>query len=109
LVFLAIIAQFPKTNFMHEDHEKFIHAIKEKRKVLLTYFNEEYNKNVTCLCVPLYYGPLNKKHHHDCYYFWEPEAEIGKRLLAIPIWQTMIMELTEETFEPREFIAYDKR
>jgi len=91
---------------MHKDHEKFIHAIEENRKVLLTYLGNESDRNVKC--IPVDYGLPSKVHRHKCYYFWDPEAEIGKRLLAIPVWKVMIMELADEIFDPMNFIVPEK-
>jgi len=93
---------------MHEDQEKFIRAIKENKKVSLTYLSDDYNGSVTCQCIPVDYGPPGKEHYYDCYYFWDPEADIGKRLLAIPIWQVLKIELTKETFDAKEFISPER-
>ena len=91
---------------MHKDHEKFIQAMGKNRKVLLTYLGDEFDKNVKC--IPVDYALPSKEHRHECYYFWDSEAEVGKRLLSIPVWKVMIIELSNESFDSREFIVTEK-
>lgn len=89
---------------MHNDHEKFMQAVKERKKVILTYFSGEYNLNLTKLCVPLQYSPSGRGQDSNYYYLWDSEADVGERILGLPVSQIMYMELSNDTFEPDEYI-----
>lgn len=93
---------------MHNDHEKFMQAVKEKRKVILTYFSGEYNLNLTKLCVPLQYSPPGKGQDSNYYYLWDSEADVGERALVLPPPQIMYMELGDDTFDPNDYIIPGK-
>lgn len=87
---------------MHYHHDRFMQAIREKRKVVLTHFTSEGNCDVTKLCVPLDYRPAR---HSDYFYVWDPQANVGERLLGLPIWQVKSIEVSEEVFDPTEYIV----
>lgn len=89
---------------MHEDHDKFIQAVKDRRKVILTWFSGEYNLNLTKLCVPLQYSPSGGGEDSECYYLWDSEGDVGERALFLPPSQIMYMELSDDTFQPDEYI-----
>lgn len=87
---------------MHYHHDCFMQAIRDKRKVIFSHFTSEDEPNVTRLCVPIDYRPARTS---DYYYIWDPEAKIGERLLGLPTWQVKSIELSEETFDPSEYIV----
>ena len=88
---------------MHYHHDRFMQAISEKRKVVLTHFTSSQEEcDVTRLCVPVDYRSVR---HSDYFYVWDPQANIGERLLGLPIWQVKSIELSEETFDPSEYIT----
>lgn len=90
---------------MHCDHDIFVRAINEKRKVILNYLNDEHKLNFAKLCVLLYYRPSRiKRSEFECYYLWDLEDIAGKHFLRLPPSQIVSMELTEETFDPEMFI-----
>ena len=89
---------------MHYHHERFIQAIREKRKVILTHFTGERDCNMTRICVPVDYSLPDAEDNPGCYYVWDSEADVGGRLIALPIWQVKSMELSEETFDPSEYV-----
>jgi len=93
---------------IHEDHNKFVQAVKDRRKVIVTYFSGEYSLYLTKLCVPLQYSPPSGGEDSDCYYLWDPEGDIGTRVLALPPSQVMYMELSDDTFKPDEYIIPER-
>ena len=93
---------------MHDDHDKFIRAVKDRRKVIVTYFSGQFNLNLTSLCVPLEYEPSGGEEEPDSYYLWDPLGEIGERVLGLPASQIMYMELSDDTFEPDEYIVPER-
>ncbi|MHC4740690.1 MAG: hypothetical protein ACYS8Z_02195 [Planctomycetota bacterium] len=87
---------------MHYHYDRFMQAIREKRKVILTHSTNESDSDVTKVCVPLDYRPAR---HSDYFYVWDPQANVGERLLGLPIWQVKSIEVSEEAFDPSEYIA----
>ena len=85
--------------------ETFIRARKEKKKVLLTYFSGEYKLFLTKLCVPINYVHSGIDLDNDYYYFWDEQADIGDRLFGLPPSGIKYLELTEESYDPNDYIV----
>ena len=94
---------------MHQDHDKFVRANEDRRKIILTYFSGEYSLNLTKLCVPLQYSPAGEEGDPGCYYLWDPEGDIGRRVLVLPSSRIVYMELSDDTFEPDEYMIPEKQ
>ena len=90
---------------MHEDHPKFMQAVNNRRKVILTHFSGRYNLNLTKAYVPLQYAPSGEGEDSDCYYLWDSEADVGDRVLILSPSQILYMELSDDTFDPDEYIV----
>lgn len=91
---------------MHHDHDIFVRATKDKRKVLLDYFDDKHKLNFNRLCLPVYYSQAQTEGDNlDCYYLWDLASGKDKRFLGLPPSQIVSMELTEEAFDPAEFIT----
>ena len=94
---------------MHSDHETFVQAVKSRKKIILTYFSGEHNLYLTRLCVPLdycaCYTPVDSKGFSEFYYFWDEETDLGKRMLDLPTSQIKFMELSNDTFNPADYIT----
>jgi len=85
---------------MHNDHNVFVQAIKEKRKVLLTYLRDGQKRTETKLLVPVYYGPETLESIADSYHFWDASTDTGECIAGLPQSEIRRMELSEETFDP---------
>jgi len=93
---------------MHSDHHIFVRAIKDKKKVLLDYFDEKIKLNFAKLCVPVHYKSSRTEGGDlDCYYLWDSGGKIGERFLGLSPSQIISMELTEETFDPQKIISME--
>lgn len=86
------------------DHDIFIEATKDRKKIILTYFSGQKSFYLTRLCVPIQFSPSDSKEDSDWYYFWDSEAEVGERLLALPPSEIAYMELSDEIFDPADYI-----
>ena len=86
------------------DHDIFIQATESKKKLIVTYFSGERSLYLTRLCVPIQFSRSDSEDTPDCYYFWDSEADVGERLLALPPSQIAYMELSDETFDPADYI-----
>ena len=98
---------------MHRDHNIFIRAIKERRKIRLVYFREEDNSSSQDkLIVPMdYHLGHRATDKSDYYYFWdfeEEEADNGAPLILEPD-KIVSMNMVEETFDPSEFVTWGTR
>lgn len=91
---------------MHRDHDIFVRGIQERRRVRLTYFNDECKLKPARLCIPLYYSPSRAEGgDSDCYYLWDFEGSVGKRFLALPPSQIVHIKLIEQPFKRGEYIT----
>jgi hypothetical protein len=93
---------------MPMDYHIFSQATKNKKKIILTYFSGEQSLYLTKLCVPIQFCSSKKENIADSYYFWDSEADVGERLLALTTSQIAYMELSDETFDPAEYIIPEK-
>ncbi len=94
---------------MHRDHPVFVRAIKDKRKVKLVFLSDAGGNKAEKLYSPMLYSPPiagdETGDESDCYYFWDFESGSGKYVLGFPSNKIVSMELTEQTFDPAEFIT----
>jgi hypothetical protein len=67
-----------KCILMHQDHNTFVQAVKDSKNIILTYFSGVRKLDLTELCIPIHYSPPVSQGGSDCYYFWDPEAEVGQ-------------------------------
>jgi len=89
--------------FMHNDHDTFVQAVKDKKKIILTYFSGIQKLDLTKLCIPLHYSPSVSQGEPDCYYFWDPEAEVGERMLGLETSKIRYIEISDESFNPADY------
>lgn len=86
------------------DHDVFIQAVKDKKKIILTYFSGQQYLYLTRLCVPVQFSSADMEEGSECYYFWDSDADTGERLLALSPSQITNMVLSDETFDPADYI-----
>ncbi len=87
---------------VHQD--VFTQAVKNRKKVILTYFSGQQFLYLTRLCVPVQFCASEEEKDFKCYYFWDLEADVGERLLALKPSQITYMELSDESFDPADYI-----
>lgn len=87
--------------------EAFVKARKEKKKILLTYFSGEYNLFLTKLCIPVQQVHPVAEFESFYYYFWDEQADVGDRLFGLPHSEIKYIELTEEDYDPNDYILPD--
>ena len=89
---------------MHDNHHIFMQALRDRRKVVLTYFCPERGLGLTGLCIPVDYEAPAGREDSDRYYFWHSDRALGERLLCLSPSQIGHMRLSKETFDPSEHI-----
>jgi hypothetical protein len=98
--FLGVIA-------VDNGHDIFIQGIEQKRRLKLTFFCVEHQRNLVRQCAPLHYSSGKIEGDGlDCYYLWDFESDDGNKVLALPQSQIVGMELTEDTFRVEDFVDY---
>ncbi len=85
--------------------EIFLRAQKEKKKIFLTYFSGENNFVQTKLCVPIQYVEAISENGPEFFYFWSDESNVGDRIFGLPPSEIKYIEITEEAYNPREYIV----
>jgi hypothetical protein len=94
---------------MHDNHDVFVQALRDRRKVVLTYFGLERGFGFTGLCIPVDYRPAGDREDSDHYYFWHSDRALGERLLCLSPSHIEHMSLSEQTFDPSEHIIPETR
>jgi len=87
----------------------FIAAIHSKNKIYITFFSKEDGFNETRLCAPMDYGPKRQKNtidKRDKFHAWDYESDDGPHTISMHADQIVKIELSDETFEPREFVTW---
>jgi hypothetical protein len=93
---------------MLTENDTFIQAVKDKKKVILTYFSGQQQLHLTRLCVPIKFSSDDIEDGSDCYYFWDSDADTGERLLALTPSEIKNMVLSDEMFDPADYIIPEK-
>jgi hypothetical protein len=92
---------------MHRDHEIFVEAIRDKRKVKLTFFSEEDCCSQVKLFAPMDFEQYHTEEESGRYYFWDFEKSANGAPLLLRPDQIISIRLHEETFSPAEFVTWD--
>ncbi|MHC4110653.1 MAG: hypothetical protein ACYSUY_06230 [Planctomycetota bacterium] len=90
---------------MHSDHDIYVKAIRDKKKVKLTFSSNEHSDIGDGLFGPIFYSPTVAGDDSDCYYLWDFESGTGNNFLGLPPSQIVRMELTKEPFDLVEFFT----
>jgi len=93
---------------MHRDHHSFVLAIREKRKVKLTFRRKSRGVRTETICGPIVYSPSVASEDAACYYFWDTRSCSDDSLLVLPPVQIVSMELVDEPFDPVAFFTSGK-
>ena len=94
---------------MHDNHDLFEEALRDRRKIELTYFCPERGFGLTGLCIPVDYKPAGDEEESGHYYFWHSGRAVGERLVCLSPSHIGKMRLSEETFDPSEHIIPETR
>jgi len=90
---------------MHRYHSIFVQAIRDKRKVKLTFLDREDGDKTEKLCGPIFYSASVTGKDSGCYYLWDFETSTSNHFLGLSPPQIVSMELTEEPFDLVEFFT----
>ena len=88
---------------MHQDHDTFVQAVKDRKKIILTYFSGVQKLDLTILCIPVRYSPPVSQGGSEWYCFWDPEADVGERVLRLESSRIRYIELSDEPFDLADY------
>ena len=92
---------------MHNNHDVFIQGIHDKKKISLSLFSKEDVAILIRSCAPMDFGPSSRaKVKADRYHLWDYESDTGPHTLSLLPDQIKSMELTDEDFDPVEFVKW---
>jgi hypothetical protein len=98
---------------VHRDHETFISAIRDRRKVILTFVSkEDMGQRLTRTCAPMDYGPSGfAKNKSNRYHFWDYDSDSpsGRHTLSLLPTQVVSIVETAELFDPSEFVVWETK
>lgn len=90
--------------------DEFIQAIRDKRKVRLTFFSKEDGGLLVRKCAPMDYGPSRRaKQKNDRFHFWDYESDTQRHTLSLNPEQVSKLQVLAEGFNPSEFITWSTK
>lgn len=88
--------------------EVFTQAIRDKRKVRLTFFSKEDGHALVRTCAPLDFGPSRRaRDKSDRFHLWDYDSDTRNHVLSLPPHQVMNLEILDETFDPADLVTWD--
>jgi len=87
--------------------EAFIQAIRDKKKVRITFYSKDDDGNITRLCAPMDYGPSRIAHQkNNRYHSWDYESDKRNHTLSLSPEQVRSIEVLDDSFDPAEFMTW---
>lgn len=90
---------------MHRDHNIFVRAIRDRKKVKLTFPSKEQGSSAERLFGPVFYSSSTAGDVPDCYYVWDFDCSTDNHFLGLVSSQIVSIEATEEPFDLVEFFT----
>jgi hypothetical protein len=87
--------------------DQFIRAIRERRKIQITFDSKTDGPQTTRNCAPLDFGPSRTSHEqNDRYHLWNYEGDTKPHVMALNPYRVTRIVLLQERFEPSEFVTW---
>ncbi len=90
------------------NHQKFLQAIQEK-KIIKMKFDSKEKGIIERLCVPFDFGPWrrNISPNPDRYHVYDLNSPEGKHNVSIEVKQLINIEITDELFNPADYVTWN--
>ena len=89
---------------MIPNHNQFIEAIREKKKVCLRFYSIADSGVIDLVCAPLDYGPRTENPDGvNRYWFWDYTSNTGSPTLGLLPEQVLDIRVLGKVFDPAEF------
>jgi hypothetical protein len=83
---------------MHSDHDIFVQAVQQRKKIQLAFFTEQQGY-ISRLCIPLGYQPETEDDEGQ-YCFWHRQDNGQECPLRLSPGEIAVMRLTENEYNP---------
>lgn len=94
---------------MHPDHDVFVKALEDGRKIEVVFSYDENDMFRVRLCSPVYYGPSRIEGESlNYYHFWDLEYGTGEEALILLADQIVTISQPEEHFELAGFSSFER-
>jgi len=89
---------------MIQNHERFIEAIKEKKKVWVRFYSPADNGVLEHVCAPMDYGPGDEiSDGLNRYWLWDYGSDTDSHTLGLTPQQIVDLQVLGEVFSPADF------
>ncbi|MCH2039154.1 MAG: hypothetical protein MK185_00770 [Saccharospirillaceae bacterium] len=90
--------------------EQFISAIRNLKKIRLTFYSKEDGRDLVRLCAPMDFGPSRRANDKsDRYHLWDYESDKKNHVLSLLPDQIKDMEFLADSFDPEEFVTWEAK
>lgn len=90
--------------------DDFIRAIREKKKVQITFHSKEDATLLVRKCAPMDYGPSrHAKEQNDRFHLWDYESDTQRHTLSLNPEQIQRLDVLDEAFDPHDFVTWDTK
>lgn len=87
---------------------RFIDAIKTRKKIKLTFYSKEDGTPLIRFTAPMDYGPSRRAaNKENRFHFWDYESDKRNHVLSLLPSQVISLEVTQQDFDPSEFITWE--
>jgi hypothetical protein len=91
---------------MIPNHEQFIEAIKEQKKVRVQFYSQPDSGVLDRVCAPLEYGPGGgSKDGLNLYWLWDYAGDTGSYRLGLVPQQIVDLQVLGEVFDPAQLTS----
>lgn len=87
--------------------EIFLQALREKRKIKVSFYSQEDGRVLVRTCAPMDYGPSRRTAvKNDRFHLWDYDSDTKEHVLSLNPGQVQDIEILNEHFEPAEFVTW---
>lgn len=102
-----IFSEFPIPADQHPQHEDFLRALREKRKLHLRFVSRATGEELVSTTAPMDFGPSSRASDAaPRYHFWDYDSPRQPHTLSIRAEQIKSMEPLRVRFDPSEFVTW---
>jgi len=92
---------------MIRNHQDFIEAIHQTKKIKIVFFSKEDNGDIERTCAPMDYAVgQNIKDNIERYWVWDYDSDTKKHTLGIRPERIKLLVVLDENFDPAEFVTW---
>ena len=87
--------------------EAFLQAIREKRRVKVSFYSQEDGRGLVRTCAPMDYGPSRRTaSKNNRFHLWDCDSDTKEHVLSLNPCQVRGIEILDVYFEPAVFVTW---